>query len=753
MNISLIVTAALLGIAAIIVIVNVLMGVFRGLKKTVGSLIAIVFSALVAWLVTAIVCRPSSALVTSLMKLLIGMLPDSSLGDIFAIEELEQALAYYGVMIVAPLFFMVLFILISIIVSIVIAIVIKHIPPFKQPEKLVDRLGGAGVAVLCAFLVYLCVFSPLVGTIQTAGSVIEGTVDTESENASDMAAQITDATANNPAVNVMSKVGCGAVYNALSSTKFEGEKVCLKDEIDSLSAMVGSVMKLGGDMSQYDDTQKQALKDLVASVDESPIVKHALAGVLAEASERWLAGETFLGMDKFSAGELMDPLVDDLLKIIATTDKDTVGADLETMSDIFIVLIDSGILQDSEHQDMLSKLGADGVVADLLSAIAKNERMRPLADEITELSLKALATTLGIPQDADERYNMLMDDLADIISEDNGASAADKLAAVEADLGIAFEDYGVEISGEALSHVAEGMVADLGDVEGLTGDDVKEFFAIYVLAGADTSADSGKGGFTLLSDSESKVTFNEDGTISIDGVVLKNYTVEDYRKSAAYVLATSGVDIGGAATLDSAANMQSTFLTIEDIANSLGSYVDCEDTGVEADKVAEILSEVTKVFGDKDLSEIDYSELIADMGGVFDKMSESEIFGNASAQSLLTAVLQSDKLIENLGLSRKEMTEFAEQINAYAGSTQGSYASATGAVSGTVNAINSTANSNMTDEEKIAAAENMINNINKGNAAMINSMVTGSLVNNLGVSVDNSDVVSTSVQSLINNMA
>ena len=57
-------------------------------------------------------------------------------------------------------------------------------------------------------------------------------------------------------------------------------------------------------------------------------------------------------------------------------------------------------------------------------------------------------------------------------------------------------------------------------------------------------------------------------------------------------------------------------------------------------------------------------------------------------------------------------------------------------------------------EEKIAATEHMLNNVNKGNAEMISSMITDSMVGNLGVSMgDSANTVASSVQSLINNMA
>ena len=64
---------ALLAIVALILVINIVKALIRGLKKTVGTLIAIVFSAIVAMIVTMIVCKPDSAL----MDWLVNMLKDT----------------------------------------------------------------------------------------------------------------------------------------------------------------------------------------------------------------------------------------------------------------------------------------------------------------------------------------------------------------------------------------------------------------------------------------------------------------------------------------------------------------------------------------------------------------------------------------------------------------------------------------------------------------------------------------------------
>lgn len=754
MNISMIVTVALLGAVAVIAAVNILKGTLRGLKKTVGTLVAIILSALIAGIITVIIDRPNSPLILKFMNWLMGVLPEGGVREFLAVEAMGEAVTYYGVMLSAPFIFLVLFMLISIILSVVIAIVIKYIPPHKQPSKLVDRLGGAGVGLVCTVLVSLIAMFPIIGTFYVEGIVLDSVANIEDEPSSDIK-MLVDATAHNPTVVAMEKLGCGALYNVFANAEYEGEKIYLVNEISVLSEILYDVAKIGGDMAEHNEEQKEALHDLVNCIDHSPIVTHALAGVLSEASSRWLEGEDFVGLNKISAGELVDPLLDELLVIISTTNDDTVKADLDTMADIIIIIMDSELLQENDGQEMLTKLGEGGLIADLLATVNANERMRPLSDEITHLSIRTMAVMIGVPENAQERYDMLMNRIADVIENHEALDAPEKTEIVKLELDEVFDDYGVEISEDALNHVAASMVADIGEMAEPCGDDVKEFFAVYSIGISDLVANSGNGSFALLSDgaSESRVEFNEDGTITVDGVVLKNYTVSDYRDSGAFALALSGVDIGDVATLDNAENMRSALLTAEDILKSLGSYIDCADVQAESERVAEILSKVGSIFSGMDLENINYTDLLRKMGGVFDMMSSSEVLNSNTAKNIMTSVLQSDMIKSSIGLKKSELTGFADKVNEYALSADGNYETVTKAVSVTVNAITTNSDAEKTYEEKVQATEEMINNIDKQTAEVITSVVTDSLVSNMGIETANSDTVADSVQNLINNMA
>ncbi len=756
------VTIALIATVAVFLLVNVVKALIRGLKKSIGTLVAIILSAIIAAIITFIICNPSSSVIGWLMDTINAILPEGEIKDLFAIAELEDALSHYSVMIAAPFFFVAAFSVVSIIVSIIVAIIVKFVPPYKKPRAVANRLGGAGVGLVCGLLVSVIFLMPVVGTINLMAS-FEGTVVTEQieENADpavsyseeDMLTELISGASENEVVQILNGIGCGYVFDLFASTEFDGKRIYLKDDIGTITAMIGDVSLLGGDMSAYGQEQIDALDNILASLDSSPLLKNVVAGIFSTAAEKWTAGETFIGIEKFSAGELLDPLVDEMLVIMTTSDKTNVSADLGTMKDVFAILIKHDMLKGGDYQTTLDKLSQSGAIGELIVAVNKNERMSPLADEITLLSIRTLASTIGVPADKTENYNQLMSGIADILNESR--ADANRAETIEPQITDTLEHYGIEISGEAAANVSRSIVADLGGLDSVSASDVEEFFTVYAVASgmADDEMRGNGYSFDMLSTTLG-FTVNSDGTVSVGDRVLNNYTADNYLASSAFVMGNTGVDFGGAATLMSAETMVSSIITMEDIMNFIGSYADCEDIEAEAAKISEIITEAMDIFADTDFENTAPTDLIASLGGLLDKMKETEIFGADTVSGLMKAVLQSDSVGSALGLSKSELTSFAEKISEVANAENSTgYTEATQAVSSTINAITSTTDTEKTKEEKLQATHDLIDTITPESAEMVSSIVSSTMVSDMGVADEHAEAVSSAMSSMLTNMA
>lgn len=756
------VTYAIVALAVVIIAINIIKGLVKGLKKSVGAFVAIALSIVIAAILTAVICKPSSSFIASALDMLKGIMPDGTIQDLFSVEELGEAFSYYSSMLVAPFFFALSYILVSIIVSIIVSILVKIIPPFKKPGILLDRLDGSGVGLICGFIVTVIVLMPIVGTIDmvasldSAGQSAESAETAENDDIKDLIHKANES----KVIDVFMNMGCRPVYNAFASAKFDGEKIYLKDDLSAVLDMVDNIDAMSGELSGYGDAQIGALRNIVADLESSSLLENTVSGVFSTAAQKWLSGESFIGIEKFSAGEMLDPIVETMLEVIATSDKDTIGKDLETMTDVFAIMVKYDMFSHGDdYEAMLTQLSKEGVISELIIVVNNNPRMSPLADEITTLSIRALASTIGIPEDAEERYNLLLSEVAEVVESTYGMSGDEREQNLSSDLKKAFDEYGVEVGGEALDNITASVITDLGHLSTVEISDVEEFFMIYAIANAqaDTEASRRYQSFDLLSSTESnkvlEVVVNDDGTISIDGKVLKNYNADNYISSGAYTMGSEKSDFGDAASLYSSDTMKSDLVTMEDIISTIGKYADCEDISVEAEKIEKVIGEALTTFQSIDFNKADTEEILEAVSGMLDSMSETDIFGGETAQSIFTAILQSDAAVQTIGMSHQDATNLANKIGEVISNTDSDYADATKVISDTLNALNSTTNSDLTKEEKKQATENLINNVTPDSAEILGSVVTSSMVTEMGVPKENAEAVSSALSSMLNNMA
>lgn len=758
------IVALIIGVIALIIVaVGVIIGVVNGLKRSLASLISVVIAALASTVITLFLCDPSS----SLMQMLLGYATDavSSLGElageIVAIDELVSLVANYASMIISPVFFLIVFALIAMIASVILNTVLSFIPVLrrksrKNPKsvlpKLAYHLGGMVVGAVTGLIVAVLAIFPVVGVADIAENAVCKVPDEVIEKfglTETLESLPVEIKSEHKVMQYFDFVGSGFLFDTFASANVDGERRTLRQEVDVIADIALDVLDLDFNAEGLNDSHVEVAKKVVKDLDRSVMLRGAVAGVVSTLSQN----ESIVTPELVNSNEMLTPIIEELILVVSTTDKDTVIADLTTVVDVAGILVESNILNESDYNAILGKIG-DGLVSDLLIAVTANSRMHPVADEITVLSIRVLATELGVHADENERYDNLMQSISAVLNDSRELAAEERRAKIIKDLDTVMDNYGVKIEGAALENVVDGLVADFGEKETVTETDVTEFFMIYNVAngGSDVVASAGNG-LTNLAEEDSKVVIGEDGTITIGGVTLKSYTADNYRESTAYKMGQEGVDIGDASTLDAASNMKSTLLTAADIVASLGSYSDCEDVAAECEKIGEVFSEMVNVISGMDSEEFDATGMIGGIGAVLDIMADTEIFGTEASAGIITMVLQSDTVVDTIGLSKSDMTEFANNINNFASDREGGYAEATNTIANTLNTITTATDKNASNEDKTNATANMIKGINKDNAELITSMITGDMLGNFGALNDKADLISSSLKSLIYNMA
>lgn len=778
-------------IMGIIVIANVVIGVLSGFKKSLACLLAVVLSGIITAVATLVLFSPA----TGFMPWVVGYVVDwlsslsAELAEVLAIEEFLNILTGYLSMIIAPFFFMILFIILGLIFTIILTLISKKIPVLAEPPKAVKkkrkkskevvektvseddgkkkycdkrlhRLGGLGVGIVTGFLVAVLSTFGLVGIADMACDAMTSVVvpiikimDIDTSEIESILPAQGDAENAPDTMKVYDYTGSTYLYDVFASTEIDGDKVVLREDVGAILSIASGLIDIAEQGNKINENHVDILENAVKDLDRSPSLKYALTATLSALVEsEKLDVDGMLG-----SNDMFAPVIEKIIEVAASADKDNITADLTTLVNVADILVEYEVINESDYKKMLEKFG-EGAITELLVEVNKNERMRPVADEINLLSVRALASAIGVPKTPEERYELLMNETAYILKTSYGIEDEERVEQIMPELQRVFGKYGVNIEGVALRHVAEGLVADLGHLEVVDGPDVTEFFALYAVAAAEEeSAESAKGGSKLENlSASSSIVVNDDGTISVNGVVLKNYSANSYRDSAAYRFGHDHVDIGLANTLDSAEHMKSTLITVEEVISHIGHYGDCGDNEsikAESEKVGEIFAAMINIISNNDVADLEPSSFIGEVGHVLDLMKGSQVFGNDTAKDILTMVLQSDTMTDALGLSIPDVTEFANKINDYAEDKATGYEEATTAISNTVSAITKATDKEASASEKIQATADMIHSLNKENAEMVGSLVTGDMVGNFGASFDNSNEVSDSLKSLINNMA
>lgn len=456
-----------------------LAGFLKKLKKTIGATICIILSAIASLIITSMICSGTLGFGQVIVDKITDMLSSTALADVLGLESFATASGYYVTMLLAPIVFTLLFFVIRLILNIVVGIIIRFIPLLNHLPKLADRLGGLGLGMVNGFVVALMLLMPLLGTVRMVNSVAKQADVLMDEGTENKVVEYTDPLVNAGTGKVVLDLGGKALYSKTSTMKYEGCDITLENELVNLIDVANCVKLLTEDVETYGSRQVDAFQKSADDLEKSRLLASLTSEILSTASNNWLEGKKFLGIERINGGEMLDRTITSVLKVFSTSNADNISEDLHTVADVFGVLAKNEVFQHTDNSgEILSILSKKGVVSGVVSIIEHNDRMTPITAEITDLSVRSLASVLGVPEGEDEEYDNLMNNIADIMNVPDGE---DKHSAVREGVVSALDNYGVKVDGEAADEITNSLIKDLGDKEDLSGDDVKAFFAMYAL--------------------------------------------------------------------------------------------------------------------------------------------------------------------------------------------------------------------------------------------------------------------------------
>jgi hypothetical protein len=184
----------------------------------------------------------------------------------------------------------------------------------------------------------------------------------------------------------------------------------------------------------------------------------------------------------FELEEPFSSLIGSIIKLFETSDRDNLHGDLTTISSVYFILSDDGVLSAIESgdtdtmSDALIKRDANGdtVISKLIDTLRANSRTAELVTTLSKLSVSMLADQLHIEGVTTEVYDDVMESLDDVLAVDEADYATEEeyMAALTDTIDTALADNGIVLKDDIVSEMATVVDAEKKKNPDMTTDDI-----------------------------------------------------------------------------------------------------------------------------------------------------------------------------------------------------------------------------------------------------------------------------------------
>ncbi len=475
-------------LVGVMVAIGMLFGFIRGFKRQTIRFATVIFSIAVSYTVCKLL---TPTILSYLNELDLGAMLGSDASNILTHidkETISCVLALPAALIIAPLLTIPIFFVLHIITEIVHKILCGIFGFTRDNNNVVTRFIGLGIGAVSGLLISMVILVPICGIISTAGGAIAETKEKypECENTVVLSGMYDDylsPVATNPVV-VATDTVFGFGYDIMSGVELEGEGVDLQKSVGSALCIFVKI----GDLSSTDfvnltPEDKAVFDAVIDEVEEDRYVAMLMSGVLRSA--KGILGEGMLeGIE-----EPMKSFIDSIFGVLATSDKDNLSGDLETLVDVYYLLSSSGAMSalggggGGDVLDALMATDAEGatVIARMNAILSANERMSAIVAEFVNMSMSMLLQNSGVDSSVVETVDNVKDGLntALAIKEEDYSSPEEYKAAVSDQLNTTLEENGIGLDDEQLSAVTDFVINEMSDVEEITDADIADFICKY----------------------------------------------------------------------------------------------------------------------------------------------------------------------------------------------------------------------------------------------------------------------------------
>lgn len=481
------------------VLVNVVKGHTQGLYRSLIRLCKIFVATLSAIAISFLV---SNILVNLMFRIITRIKGYKEF--IADLPSTENILKAYIDAAITPLLFIFIFIICYWLVNIITAIIYRakikkatrnieyeseDAPWYVRNSKPLGAIIGGISGLFMASIIIAALFGTLKLTVKTIDTVnnnptLSKTVQIDKKFTEELRKYSNDIPAN-----VVYHCGGNLVYKISAASTLNGNRFAIDREVRGMNIALNDaveVLPVLQNLKEITPEQKNKVLALPNDIEDSETLKALSADFVSTASTRWLDGEEFMNMSVPQVGNVIEPIVGNILYACKSTTPDTASEDIGTLMQVYVIITENKLLDSGNYEELIAHFSENPVIEQICQVLESNPRMKYIAKAVRNVTMNTVASAINAIKYDAAQYDMLMMNLADSLNNMEGFTEQEKIDFMTNNAMQYINDYGIEMPESVARVTAEQLIGELSNENGaVTPQRLQVLFDSYALNGTE----------------------------------------------------------------------------------------------------------------------------------------------------------------------------------------------------------------------------------------------------------------------------
>ena len=484
-------------------ILFMLPGILKARKRHWSEALVRIILTLVSAVVTFVLTSAFAPIITeAILEPITSMLNGTPIEGLLAeLPSAKDALLLVISAVVTPIFFIVVFAVLKFILLVCFSRLIAKLSlkiagkilkkdlvgnkfDKKKPKKFSPT--SAALGALCGLLAFFVFLIPVVETAATVSSV------GKSVTSKGTFYDVSDGLQNNVATYIVHPVGA-PLWAGFTRDTISGDKIYVEKEVNYISTFISALMQISSGDQETVRASATTFRTVSALTESTTFVPRFSAEFINAANSHWLNGGTFVGISMPSlstSGGSNNNIIATFLECLDNSTPETMKVDLAVIMNTLAVIAENATLEGGSI-NMASILENKAVISKFSVELLQSPRLAPAMNIFVKNQMETANTYIDLPDKESEDYKKLVTSLRDKYKQNVGDSVTeDSLDNLAVAIGEALDERGVYLEEHEHVALASTFIAEFGDGEDLTDEEVAEFIEQYRRENPDLGANA-----------------------------------------------------------------------------------------------------------------------------------------------------------------------------------------------------------------------------------------------------------------------